>query len=384
MEKRFITIGITLLSVLATVHPANAQTIDLSVSGNGTASENTINTTTNNTTTVNQNNNTDITNNVTTNANTGSNSTSANSGGTAINTGDVNTQTNISNKDINTNHADVSANNQTGTHAVISDNGAKTDNSIKISGNSSTTVTQNNRADITNNVNTNANTGNNRANNNREDTALITGDVNSAINILNKNINNNYTKSSSCDTNCKQENMLKILGNGAGSLNNLYFKFGESTKVRQNNYASILNNIYQNLNTGNNRANFNKEPALVQTGNINAHVGVINENINSNYAEKICNICKKAPEKEVPSKPPKPPVTPPPAPPSPEQITSHVGGPSGPAPLPSPEVLGAAIGQVLPITGNYFMILATLASLIAFFSGWYLRFRSGAAPNYTH
>ncbi|HRN96031.1 MAG TPA: hypothetical protein PLD54_01125, partial [Candidatus Levybacteria bacterium] len=46
----------------------------------------------------------------------------------------------------------------------------------------------------------------------------------------------------------------------------------------------------------------------------------------------------------------------------------------------SGDVLGAAIGEVLPATGSLFLLWATIASLILFFSGWYLRFRSGCAP----
>lgn len=80
--------------------------VDLSVSGNGANSTNTVNITNTGTTTVSQGNNATVVNDVTAKAGTGNNTTSGNNGNSTIVTGNATTQTNITNT-LNSNTATV-------------------------------------------------------------------------------------------------------------------------------------------------------------------------------------------------------------------------------------------------------------------------------------
>lgn len=131
------------------------------------------------------------------------------------------------------------------------------------------------------------------------------------------------------------------------------------------------------LNTGNNNANFNNGNVAVKTGDIEAVTTIVNKNINSNVAEVMCNCV-------TPTTPTPPGGNQPSTPPSNNNNTSSTssssGSSGGSSSGPTQAVLAAATAAILPATGAPMLLWITLASLIMFFAGWYLRFRSGCAP----
>jgi hypothetical protein len=370
-KKTFITFGIVLVSMAYTALPAHAEEIVVTVSDNGAGASNEVNVTSQSQTTVNQNNTANIENNITTNANTGNNSANENTGGdTIIATGDVATNTDVSNQNINQNIAQASNPGAASGSISVSGNGANTTNSVNVSSTNTTTVSQNNTANITNKATTNANTGNNSADWNSGNVIIHTGSITATTNIENKNVNNSIAKIlGGCDKNCtiSQEMILQIFGNGAGSVNNLVFTANDSKTYTSSNLANIYNDAVHNLNTGGNSANGNNGDVTILSGDIDSTINITNE-VNSNYVEVECG-CKENPEQP----------TTPPTKPTPNGGSGGNGGGGNGGPT-SGDVLGAAIGEVLPATGSLFILWATVASLILFFSGWYLRFRSGCAP----
>src|SRR5438046_2400879 len=84
--------------LIAFVSPANADSSDITITGNGASSANQVEVSNSSQATVSQTNNSSVTNNITTNQNTGGNTTSANTGGdTNISTGDTSSQTIVNN-----------------------------------------------------------------------------------------------------------------------------------------------------------------------------------------------------------------------------------------------------------------------------------------------
>lgn len=372
-KKTFITFGVLLVSMAGSALPANAEQIVISVSDNGSGSSNEVSVSSQSETTVNQSNTAVIENNVTTNANTGNNSADNNTGGdTSITTGNITTNTTVSNENINNNSAQVPSGGSVGGNVTISGNGSFSNNSVSAVANHTTHVTQNNIANITNNTTTNANTGYNSANNNSGDVTIKTGSITAETTIKNKNINNSIAKIlGGCNENCTitHDMILKIFGNGTGSVNNLLFSTDDTKTYTSNNLANIYNDVVHNLNTGGNSANGNNGDVAIITGDVKSTINITNE-ANSSTVIIDCGCKEKPEEQEHPTTPPT----------KPTPSGGHGGNGGGNGAPTSGDVLGAAIGEVLPATGNLFLLWATIASLILFFSGWYLRFRSGCAP----
>lgn len=372
-KKSFITFGVVLVSVIGSAVPVYAEDIVISVSDNGSGSTNEVTVTANTENTVTQNNTSEITNNVTNNSNTGDNTANNNSGDASIQTGDATTNTSIVNENVNTNVAQGSAAGPVGGSIVVSNNGSQSHNTTSVTAKNSISVSQNNTAHITNNAVTNANTGKNTANNNLGNVTIKTGSIEATTKIVNKDINNSVAKIvGGCGSSCviSNEMVLKIFGNGSGSVNNLVFNYDNDKTYTSNNVADIYNNTVHNLNTGGNSANGNNGDVTILSGDVKSSITITNEGINSSTVVIDCG-CK-PPKPEEPEEPN--------TPNNPNPNGGTGGGGSNGGGSSSGDVLGAAIGQVLPATGNLFMLWATIASLILFFSGWYLRFRSGCAP----
>lgn len=344
---------------------------EITISGNGAGSENQaiIDTAQNNT--VTQNNNATIANDVTNNATTGNNTTNSNNGSTSIETGNTNSTTVVSNENINSN---ITTNSPCGCSQdallTIADNGADSQNVATLNNNSSYTSSQENTATIKTNITVNANTGENKANNNSGKITINTGDIHSNITINNTHINNNVPIQLVGETTIT----LDIKNNGSDSKNILTVENGKTITYLAKNTANILNSIWLDLNSGNNEANNNKGNVTIITGDILSMVTITNDNINSPFEHADCTDCENS-NNDDPSQA----STPPPAPTHHDNPCSANCGSGSPTNV---AVAGASAsnGDVLPATGSYWTILLTLASLIAFFSGWYLRFRSGVAP----
>jgi hypothetical protein len=163
---------------------------------------------------------------------------------------------------------------------VISGNGSQSSSVVSAAVNTETTITQNNEANITNNINITANTGGNTANNNNGDqTSITTGSVNVDTNITNS------ANSSSITTDCcpSQNNQITISNNADGSQNVVNLGLDTTTNVTINQVAQIANNIGVNANTGFNSANYNSGDTAIETGNVSVFTNIKNKGINNTY-----------------------------------------------------------------------------------------------------
>lgn len=349
-----------------------AEQVDLSVTGNGSGSDNTVNATTTNNTTVSQNNQADINNNVQSDQSTGGNTTSDNNGSAGISTGSVTENSTISNTNINSNIAQGGAGSPN-INGEISGNGSDSNNSINNSNNNSLAINQSNNANINNNIYGTGITGENTANDNNGNIDIRTGNISSEIEINNESINNSiFDKNCNCIV--KGDVKIKISGNGSGSINEVDVDSVDSKNIFSHNDADIENNVFLDFITGRNSVIGNLGNVAIITGDIASTIKINNSKINSNEANLICENVTPPPS---PTPPPGGNVTPPPP-------TSSGGGggeSSSSVSSSAPQVLGAsALGEVLPATGGWGLFLATLLSTMLFLMGWYLRLRSGTSP----
>ena len=265
--------------------PAFATTIEISGNGAGSANYATVNTT--NTTTVTQNNTANVTNTVNTNADTGDNKAKYNTGGdVGIQTGDAKVDVNVAN-DLNKNIASVDCCVAGDTSVKISGNGANSDNTVALTNNNTNLVTQNNTANVSNDIDADAETGENKASSNTGgDVVIMTGnakvdvDVSTLANVNSARIGGGVTPTPSAS--------FWIVGNGAGSTNYIDATLNNTNLVTQNNYADISNDIDADAETGENKAKFNTggEVAIL-TGDAETNVDVDNT-VNFNFADLNC------------------------------------------------------------------------------------------------
>ncbi len=376
MFKKIFRSTIFLLAFGLLVSPAGAAETVISITGNGGSSQNTVEVKAVSSITVQQSNDAKITNKVSTDSNTGGNQALSNTGDTNIQTGSISNTSNINNQNINTNVAEnKGCGCNTNTIVAISGNGSNSVSNINLSLTNSVNISQENSAQITNNSTTNANTGNNQANNNNGGITIKTGNITSLTAILNKNINHNFDPQG----NNSDPVQISINGNGNGSTNSIVLFFGNSLNYISNNFADIKNNAIQNLNTGNNTANNNNGAVLIATGNIVSVITIGNENINGSFFNP-------PPTQIIP--PPgggNPPVggeNPPGA--QPPTSGSNPSGGSGSSVGGPGQVLGAAIGNILPATGAYWILLMTILAITMFLAGGFLRFGSDPSPPFAY
>ena len=294
----------------------------------------------------------------------------SNTSDVAINTGDANSSSTINNNNINSNNYDGACDCPSGNvSAVIGDNGAYSNNALNLGINNNTDVSQSNSAYITNNVLNHANSGYNSADNNNGDVVIITGRAGAYIKISNKNININVDPSG----NGSSIISLLINGNGAGSVNLASLIFNNSLKYTSSNIAVLFNNVVNEANTGGNTANYNNGTVLIATGDAVSIVEIANEDINGSTVE-LCACTIAPPPGNGGGDPVVPPGTNPPS--------SGGNGGNGGSSISqgAGSVLGAAIGNVLPATGGYLLLLMTILCLTILLAGGYLRFGSGISP----
>ncbi len=232
------------------------------ISGNGAGSFNNANSTQNNNTALGQGNNAVVTNLVNGNANSGNNGANFNTGGTTtVVSGPAESNVSVLNA-ANANVASVGAaagvGTGVGTSALITGNGAGSQNNINLTKNNNVFANQGNSAILTNIVTSNANSGGNNANfNTGGTTAVIAGPAtaNAAVTNL-ANFNNADLSGCGCATG---NSLFKIAGNGAGagSFNNINSTSNNNSALGQGNFAFLLNPVLANANSGANGATFN-------------------------------------------------------------------------------------------------------------------------------
>ncbi len=266
--------------------------LNLEISGNGADSNNTVVVQSSNTNVVTQTNNANISNNIDVSTDTGDNKANKNTGGNVtVATGDATSSVGVTNN-ANSNTAQVkSCGSCLGDlQGKISGNGADSDNALSVDVESTNFVTQQNTADVSNNVNVKADTGDNKANKNTGGNVEIsTGDadahnvsVNTRVNANEATIGGNGGSSHGLS--------LWITGNGADSDNAIALKVNNANVVDQSNYADITNSISVKADTGDNKANKNTGGgASISTGDADAHVSVDNmANFNMADVEGCC------------------------------------------------------------------------------------------------
>lgn len=384
MIRRIIVL-LTILLPTVTLNPrvVFAEEINLSVTGNGDGSQSEVQVQTQNNTSVTQTNEAEVVNEVTNSADTGNNTASSNTGEEiAIDTGSISQETTIENTSINSNVAVDNSCCVQETNITISGNGSESKNTVNITNLTNSNIHQTNNATIINKNTTNANTGYNTASNNNGNVSIYTGNISASSLIVNAHINNSYNKG----FNSIENITAKIIGNGEGSVNSINASIKNDFSVILDNYFFLENISVQNLNTGYNVADNNVGDVTIKTGDIDSSITFENVDINSNFTEIDCDGCQEEPPVCNPCDPcnegPKPkecdnnnqPTTPP-SKTGGDSPSNHNNGGTGGSNNP-----GAILGQMLPATGANMTIWMTLAALIMFFMGWYLRFRSGCAP----
>jgi len=140
------------------------------------------------------------------------------------------------------------------TTLTITGNGASSDNDVVVTQVTTTQVVQNNVANISNDVDADADTGNNDANMNTGGSVLIgTGDAKTTVGISNE-ANSNVADINGC---CAVNASVEISENGYDSDNDAVLTTVSDTQVYQKNYAYIKNDVDADSDTGKNDANMN-------------------------------------------------------------------------------------------------------------------------------
>lgn len=377
--KRVVRLAIIISLLFPFIWARAAWGVELTITDNGSGSTSEITTQVEQTTTVTQENQAEVTNNVNIEANTGDNSASENSGETNIVTGDVISETVVQNT-INTSAADIGCCDEPSETVVnISGNGESTNNEVNYTDTLTTTVTINQQAQINNIIKGMINTGNNTASGNLGNVTIETGNISGLVQLSNQVNNSQVTVT----TGSNGEILIKVNQNGAGSQNTITLQLVNGTLVAVNNNANVNNEVDFDLNTGGNTAQDNLGDVWIKTGDIDFAVITENE-INDNIVI-IDNCCEETPE------PPEPPVVPPVNPPvKPPQPPSNGGGGNGNGNGSSTTSGndngvggvsdGQVLGAILPATGTIQYMLALMANIIMFLLGVYLRLKSGRAP----
>lgn len=167
------------------------------------------------------------------------------------------------------------------TNIQISGNGSDSNNDAKIELKKTTSVVQNNTANVSNNVDVKASTGGNSASDNTGgDVKVKTGD--SAVGVAVKNMLNSNSASVDCCANGDTD--VEISGNGSESDNDVKLNMESSNGIFQDNQGKVKNDLKVDAKTGSNDADDNTGGEVeVETGDSEVSLGVLNM-LNSNMA----------------------------------------------------------------------------------------------------
>lgn len=274
-----------LVAQMLVAAPAFATTI--TISGNGDGSTNNGTATVTQTTTVVQSNDAKVDNNVTAKADSGDNSASHNTGGNvSVSTGNANTDVKVDNK-LNSNSAQVDCCPTGDTTIKIAGNGSDSKNDAKLTQDNTTSVFQENKANVDNDIYAKADSGDNKAKyNTGGDVTIDTGDAKTNVDVS-TTANANWAKIGGNGDKAGSVS-LKILSNGDGSDNGITLDLTSGTLLAQSNEADIKNDVYAKADTGDNEAKHNTGGDVsVDTGNATADVTVDNA-ANFNWADSNC------------------------------------------------------------------------------------------------
>lgn len=284
LHKNLVTAIATGAVLLSTVTPVFAT--EITVSGNGSSSDNTVKLNQDNDVHVDQDNDAHISNDIDVTANTGGNRASGNTGGnTTVTTGDAGSTVSVDNT-ANKNVANVDSCNCTGDTTVkVARNGHGSNNTVNLDSDNNVRVDQDNDASIHNDVDSTANTGRNRANDNTGgDVRVTTGDASTTTAVSNA-ANYNSAVVGGNGGNGGNGVSAIVAGNGSFSDNSVKLDLDNDVRVDQDNDAHFSNDIDSDATTGGNRASRNTGGDVrVDTGDATSDVAVDNM-ANFNYAD---------------------------------------------------------------------------------------------------
>ena len=269
---------------VASVTNCCSQSTDVLISGNGAYSDNTVRLDSDNNVRLTQDNYARINNDVDVDANTGDNDAKFNTGGdVAIVTGDADVDVDLLTM-VNANSAMIGGGDGDGgtLSARILDNGAFSDNSIRLDFDNDVRLNQDNRAHVDNDVDVDADTGRNDANfNTGGDVDVVTGDANVNVNV---DTLANFNAANIDDCGCFSDVLAEIDGNGAFSDNSIRADFDNDLRLSQDNDLRLHNDVDVDADTGHNDAEFNtgsNGDTSIDTGDVNSGVDLNNHsNVN--------------------------------------------------------------------------------------------------------
>jgi len=288
LQRKVVSVLAAGAIVLSMATPALADTT-VTITGNGSGSNNAAVVSQTSTTTVTQSNTANVNNNVTSNANTGGNDANYNTGGDVlVRTGAATTTTNVTNT-LNSNAAQVSGCNcGSDTNVNITGNGAYSTNLATPTVTNTTAVEQSNNAHVDNNVTSDAKTGGNDANlNTGGDVMVVTGAATSKSNVSTTANANSAVVGGGAGAGASSASFV-ISGNGSGSNNYITGDLSNTTAVDQSNSAYINNDVSSEAKTGGNDAKYNTGgDVIIGTGDAMAKATIDNM-VNFNAANVDC------------------------------------------------------------------------------------------------
>lgn len=255
--------------------------VDITIEKNGAYSDNIVKVADVNETYVSQDNSAKVVNAVNADAKTGKNDANFNTNGdSVIVTGDATTNVDVSTK-ANKNVATVGGGNgsSNGSSVEIAENGAYSDNIVKLNDHSAVVLSQDNKAKIKNYVDAESATGKNDANfNTGEEVAIVTGDAKTDVDVENK-VNFN---AADVDCECLLSDLsVEINKNGAQSDNKVKADDASDLFVYSDNVAKLFNDVEGDAYTGKNDSDYNTGDPLVSTGDATSSTDVSNNgNVN--------------------------------------------------------------------------------------------------------
>lgn len=285
-KKQIITAAATGAMLLNIATPALAGTT-ITVSGNGSYSDNEVDIEQENKTEVNQWNEADVQNEVKVTSNTGDNKAEDNTGGNVkIDTGDSTSKVTVNNN-LNSNAADVDCCQANGDTTVeVSGNGTDSDNNVWLDNENKVDVDQTNKAKVDNDVNVDSNTGDNDAEDNTGgNVEILTGDTDTTVKV-NTSANSNWAKVGGSSNGGSLT--AKILGNGEDSDNEIDLELENNVYLDQWNEADVENDVDVDSETGDNDADDNTGgDVIIDTGDATTKV-IVDNMVNFNAADVDC------------------------------------------------------------------------------------------------
>lgn len=284
LQKRLVSAAATATLLLNTIAPAFAATT-FEITGNTNNGDNQTNIATSNTTAVTQSNNANVNNNISATANTGDNDANRNAGGdVTVDTGNATVTTTVEN-DLNHNSTNVESCGGCSfgdLEVLVSGNTNDGDNTANVAGVHQTIVSQNNEADVDNDIHSSAKTGNNDANRNAGgDVTVTTGNAEVTTEVTTV-ANTNSARIDGGDEGGTVS--ARIVGNTNDGDNDINLGLKASTWIDQNNDADVDNDIDSYAKTGDNDANRNASGSvMIDTGDAEVSTVVTNA-LNSNSA----------------------------------------------------------------------------------------------------